>query len=772
MKTRKLKLCVLFVSLLCCKMSEAQQKFTFNGEVTDAETGEGLIGASIVVSGSTLGTVSNNYGFYSLTLKQGIHKITVSYIGYRNIEQEIDLSQNQKLSFSLFPKSKELSEVVVRSEKLDKNISSIQMSAERFNMKQMESIPVLFGEKDVLKTIQLLPGISATSEGGSGFSVRGGSFDQNLILLDEAPVYSASHLMGFFSVFNSDALKDISVYKGGIPAEFGGRASSVLDITMRDGNTKKFSGSGGIGLISSRLTLEGPIGENERTSFIVSGRRSYADLAAKGAGFIDDDMTLYFYDLNAKINHKINDNNRIYLSGYFGKDALGFEDMGTDWGNSTGTLRWNRIWNSKLFSNTSLIYSNYDYSFNISDVAAMSSGIIDYGFKHDFSYYLNPGNTFKFGFNTTFHNFNPGELVLDDVEDNDDLLMEQKQALESAIYFSNYRKISDRISLDYGLRLSMFNQFGEGWEKTYDNNNNVIDSEWYDSGELMQSYFEYEPRAALNFKLNNNNSIKASYNRMAQYMHLLSNSTSGQPTDTWFPSTNNIEPLVASQVALGYFRNFKNNTYEFSVETYYKDMQNVTDYEDGTDILLNEDIEAQILSGKGRSYGLELYLKKKQGRFTGWVSYTLARTENKIDGINANDWYVTSNDKTHDISVVGSYQLSKKVSLSANWVFGTGNAVTFPSGQYGFDGQTIPYYTERNGYRMPNYHHLDLNLHILGKEKKRYESSWDFSIYNVYNRKNAYTITFDESETVPGTNEATKMSLFGLVPSVTWNFKF
>jgi hypothetical protein len=402
----------------------------------------------------------------------------------------------------------------------------------------------------------------------------------------------------------------------------------------------------------------------------------------------------------------------------------------------------------------------------------MTSGIIDIGLKHDFSFYKTPGNTIRYGFNTTYHTFNPGKLNYEEEESEHDLLMEQKQALESAVYFSNYRKVSTSLSVEYGLRISLFNQFGEGWQKTYDEENNIIDSTWFNKSELMQSYFECEPRFSLNYLLNNRNSIKASFSRMAQYLHLISNSTSGQPTDTWFPSTNNIKPLVASQFALGYFQNFKNNTYEFSVETYYKDVDNVTDYEDGTDILLNEDIEAQIISGDGRSYGLEFYLKKKQGRFTGWLSYTLSRTENKIDEINSGSWYPTKNDKKHDLSVVGSYRFNQRLSLAASWVYYTGNAVTFPSGQYSFDGQSWPYYSERNSYRMPNYHRLDFNVHLNGKKKKHMESSWDFSIYNVYNRYNAYTITFDESETQPGTNEATKLSLFGLVPSVSWNFKF
>jgi hypothetical protein len=770
MKTRNLRLLFLFVLLWCYQIAGAQQKMTLNGKVTDAKTGETLIGANVTVYGSTLGTVTNNYGFYSLTLKKNTYKIVVSYIGYSDTLQEIELVENQKLNFSLSPESKKLAEIMEKSEKWDKNATSAQLISAHLNTKQLESIPVFLGEKDVLKTIQLLPGVTATSEANSGFSIRGGSFDQNLVLLDEAPIYNASHLMGLVSVFNSDAIKDISIYKGGIPAEYGGRASSVLNISTKNGNTEKFSTSGGIGLISSRLTFEGPI--NEQTSFIVSGRRSYADLLAKGLDIVGDDVSLYFYDINAKINHKIDENNQLFLSGYFGKDAYEYENIGADWANSTASLRWNRIWNSKLFSNTSLIYSNYNYGFKLTEEAAMNSGIADFGLKHDFSFYKSPSNTLKFGASTSYHTFKEGELILENNEDNNDLLTEQKQALESAIYFSNYRKLGKWLSIEYGLRLSMLNQFGQGWQNTYDANNLISDSTWFDSGELMQSYFEFEPRLALNFQLGDNKLLKLSFDRMAQYMQQISISTSQQPTDIWVPSTNNIKPLVNNQLSMAYSQNFKNNTYEFSVETYYKDMENVIDYEDGADILLNDDIESQILSGDGRAYGLELLLKKKQGRFTGWLSYTLSRTEQKMDGINSDDWYPTTYDKTHDISVVGSYQFTDRLSLWANWVFYTGNAVTYPSGQYTFDGQTLPYYSERNSYRMPNYHRLDLNLHLLGKQKERYETSWDFSIYNLYDKYNAYTISFDESETTSGSNEATKLSLFGIVPSVTWNFKF
>ncbi len=748
----------------------AQEKFTISGKISDSSTGEDLIGATVFQEGTTVGTISNTYGFYSLTLPRGNFKIQILYMGYQTLSKDLILDKNISLNMKLDPSDIKLEEVVVTSDRLDQNISSTDMGMEKLDIKQLETIPVLFGEKDVLKTIQLLPGISAASEGSSGFTVRGGSIDQNLILLDEAPVYSASHLMGFFSVFNSDALKNMSVYKGGIPSQYGGRASSVLDITMKDGNNRNFSASGGIGLISSRLTLEGPV-IPEKMSFIVSGRRSYADLAGKAIGKLNKDMSLYFYDLNAKLNYTVNDKNRLYLSGYFGKDDFGFGDMGMSWGNSTGTLRWNHLFSSKLFSNTTAIYSNYDYGFNMGSDARMSSGIEDYGMKQDFTWYINPDNTVRFGFHSTWHTFNPGKLLFDNVE-SVQIVLDQKQAVESAVYWSDNQKFTDRLSAEYGLRLSMFNQVGPGWNNRYDENNVKIDSTRYAGGELMQTYLSFEPRISLNYRLGGNSAVKVSFNRMAQYLHLLSNSTSGQPTDTWIPSTQNIKPTVASQFALGYFRNFADNAFEFSVESYYKDMQHVIDYEDGTDVMLNENIEANILSGTGRSFGAEFYLKKKIGRLNGWISYTLARTENKIEGINHSDWYPLKYDKIHDFSVVASYQLNKRWSVSSSWVYYTGNAVTFPSGKYEYDNRIWPYYTERNGYRMPDYHRLDLNVHLKGKENQKYESSWDFSVYNLYNRKNAYAINFQESETVPGTTEAVKLSLFGIIPSVTWNFKF
>jgi hypothetical protein len=769
MKVSKL----LFLSILITLLTSfgfAQDKVTISGSVIDASTGEDLIGATVFDQNSSKGAVTNTYGFFSLTLKKGYHKIAFSFIGYENVMLEGEFSENKHVEIKLKSISTELSTVEITAKRKDENLISTDIGIERLDMKKVESIPVIFGEKDVLKSIQLLPGISSTSEGSSGFSVRGGSIDQNLILLDEAPVYSASHLMGFFSVFNSDALKNMSVYKGGIPANYGGRASSVLDITMKEGNNQEFQTSGGIGLISSRLTVEGPI-LKDKVSFIASGRRSYADLVAKAAGLIDNDVDLYFYDFNAKINYKVNENNRLFLSGYFGRDDFGFGTVGMDWGNTTSTFRWNHIFNEKLFSNTTLIYSNYDYAFNLGETASMASGIEDYGFKEDLTYYLNPSYTLKFGLHSTYHNFDPGQL--DFGEDSDmQLLMDEKKALESALYLMSEHKVSDKFSIDYGVRFSLFNQIGEGYNYSYADDNSIVDSVYFDNGEIMQSYYNFEPRVSMNYRLSKSTSLKASYNRTAQYLQLLSNSTSGQPNDTWMPSTFNLKPVLADQFAVGYFQNFLDNNYEFSVEAYYKNLQNVSDYEDGTDLMFNDNIEAQILTGRGRSYGAEFYLKKKYGRFNGWISYTLSKTQTQIDGINNNEWYDSKYDKTHDISVVGSYDITDRVKVSASWVYYTGNAVTFPSGRYDYDGEIMSYYTERNGYRMPDYHRLDLGVQIKGKEHKRFKSSWDFSIYNAYNRYNAYSISFQESESNPGATEAVQMSLFGIVPSVTWNFKF
>ncbi len=767
-----MKLHLIYVLLLGGTLLSAQNRYTISGEITDAETGEDLVAATVYLEGSSLGSASNSYGFFSLTVPGGKQVLVCRYIGYEEFRKEIDLNEDMYLNIRLKGQSTQLDEVVVRAERADRNLSSVDIGVEKLDISSISKIPVLLGEKDVLKTLQLLPGISTISEGSAGFSVRGGSVDQNLILLDEAPVYSASHLLGFFSVFNADAIRDVNVYKGGIPANFGGRAASVVDIQMKDGNSQRFAGSGGIGLISSRLTLEGPI-SRDKSSFILSGRRSYADLIAVGTGLLESGTSLYFYDLNAKINYRLNENNRIFLSGYFGKDDFGFEEFGTDWGNATGTLRWNHLFGPRLFANTTFIYSNYTYGFNLNDDLKLSSGIEDFAFKEDLTLFLNPNHTLRFGLNSTYHKFNPGELLTGDGEFAaiGDLVMEQKQSVESGLYLSSKSRFGERFSAEYGIRLSVFHQLGEGWDFRYNEDNERIDSTWYGKGELMQSYFSLEPRLSMNYRLGEFSAIKASFNRITQYLHLLSNSTSGQPTDTWVPSSTNVEPVTVNQYSAGYYRNFLDNNLEVSVEAYYKDMHKVTDYEDGTNVFFNQDIEASIVSGDGRSYGLEFYLKKKYGKLTGWLSYTLARTEILIPEISPL-WYPTSYDKTHDVALVMSYELTRRLSLSGSWIYFTGNAVTFPSGKYEFDGYLASYYTERNGYRMPDYHRLDFNLHLAGKERKRFKSSWDFSVYNAYNRYNAYLIQFRESESQAGTTEAVKLSLFGIVPSITWNFEF
>ena len=763
---------IFILFLFCGGLLQAQIQYTLRGEITDAESGEDLVGATVYIAETTLGAASNTYGFYSLTVPGGKQEVVCSYIGYVEYRKDVELKENQNLNIRLIPKSTQLEEVVVSAERADRNLSTAEIGVERVDVSAIAKIPVLLGEKDVLKTLQLLPGISTISEGSSGFSVRGGSVDQNLILLDEAPVYSASHLLGFFSVFNADAIRDVSVFKGGIPARYGGRAASVVDIQMKDGNNQHFAGSGGVGLISSRLTLEGPI-VKDRSSFIVSGRRSYADLMAIGSGLLESGTSLYFYDLNAKINYRFNDNNRLFLSGYFGKDDFGFQDFGTEWGNATGTLRWNSVLGPRLFANITMIYSKFNYGFNLADDIKMTSGIEDFAMKEDLSLYLNPNHTLKFGFNSTLHRFNPGELRTGDGDfaEIGDIVMPRKQSLESGLYLSSESQFGDNFSANYGVRISMFKQLGEGWDFSYNANNERIDSTWYGNWETMQNYFGFEPRLSMNYRLGEKTALKASYNRIAQYLHLLSNSTSGQPTDTWIPSSTNVEPVTVNQYSIGFYRNFLDNNLELSVEAYYKDMQQVTDYEDGTNVFFNEDIEASIVAGEGRSYGLEFYLKKKYGKLTGWLSYTLARTEILIPEISSS-WYAASHDKTHDVALVLSYDLTKRLSLSGSWIYYTGNAVTFPSGKYDYDGYIVSYYTERNGYRMPEYHRLDLNLHIAGKEKKRFRSSFDISVYNAYNRKNAYVISFRESEINPGSTEAVKLALFGIVPSFTWNFEF
>jgi len=753
--------------------SFSQEQFTINGNMRDADTGEELLYATIAVKEIGVGATTNLYGFYSLTLPVGKYTLEYAYIGYQPKLFEVDLKENVKINIELMSTAKQLEEVLVTAEKDNENLTKVETGTANLNIKEIKLLPVIFGEQDVIKTLQLLPGVSSGGEGSTGFYVRGGNLDQNLILLDEATVYNASHLLGFFSVFNSDALKEVKLYKGSIPAQYGGRGSSVLDIRMKDGNSKRWAVSGGLGLISSRLTVEGPI-VKDKGSIILSGRRTYADVLARAFYKDFGDSQLYFYDLNLKANYKFGEKDRVFVSGYFGKDKFGQDDFAFDWGNATATVRWNHLFSDKVFSNTSLIYSDFDYSFQIGNSGsslALDAGIIDYNFKQDFTYYINPGNSLRFGLSSVYHNFIPGAFVSEESPDNSFSVAEQ-YALESGLYASNEQIITDKFSLKYGLRVSMFNNIGLADVHNYNENNEVVSTVSYGDGEFYNTYIGLEPRLAAVYKLNETTSVKASYNRNYQYLHLLSNSNTGTPTDLWIPSTPLTKPEIVDQVSLGYYKNLKDNRYEFSVEGYYKDLQNQVDYENGADIFLNENIESQLVYGVGKSYGIEFLLKKKQGRFTGWLAYTLSQTEKQFDEINNGEWFSARQDRTHDISLVTIYQLSKRWTLSAAWVYNTGDAATFPSSKYEIDGSIINLYSERNGYRMPDYHRLDLGATLQMKNTKRFKSELSFSIYNTYNRKNAYSITFRESETIPNTSEAVKLSLYGMIPSITWNFSF
>ena len=766
----------LLLSFISIEVLYCNQRYTVSGYIKDETSGEELIGATVYVRNISKGTVANTYGFYSVTLPEGNYTIEYSCIGYDKETKKIHLTGNQNIDVELKAATMALDEVVVTAEKQDGNIYTTELGTEKFSMKQISSVPVLFGEQDILKTIQLKAGVSSSGEGNSGFNVRGGSPDQNLILLDEAPVYNASHLLGFFSIFNADAIKDVKLIKGSMPANYGGRVSSVLDVKMNEGNSKQYSTSIGLGLISSHLTIEGPI-VKEKSSFIVSGRRTYADLFLK---LLSDEQQkntgLYFYDLNLKTNYRMNDKHRIYLSGYFGRDVFNFNDnIGFSWGNYTLTLRWNHLINRKLFINRSLIYSNYDYEFNLNPGSRnvdITSRIEDINYKEDYHFYLNPGNTIKFGFNVMYHTFHPGEIKLTDDATSSDILMQKKHAFETGIFAMNEQKVSDNLIVSYGLRHSSFTDVGPGNDYAYNEEGRVIDTNQYSKSDIIKSYDGFEPRLSINGVLNDRSSIKVGYARNYQYMHLLQKNTSASPTDLWVPSSSYVKPQIADQISAGYYRNFKDNSFISSVEVYYKNLQNQTEYRNGADLMMNELIESQLVFGKGRAYGVEFQIEKTNGDFTGWISYTLAKSERSFDAIKNGDWFPATQDRTHDLSVIGMYKLSDRITLSGTWVYYTGNAVTFPSAKYQYQDFTVNYYTERNGYRMPDYHRLDLGLTIEGKKTKKSESSWNFSIYNVYARENAYSIDFRQSESNPDITEAVQLSLFSIVPSITYHFKF
>jgi hypothetical protein len=756
----------------------AQKRFTVSGTIKDAATGETLIGATVRLKEiPQSGTTANNYGFYSLTGGQGNYTIVVSYTGYATNEQPIQLDKSVSLNVSLSAKN-QLQEVVIGGNRPNNDqLVSPQMGVEKLNMAQINNVPVLLGEKDVLKTISLLPGVQAAGEGNTGFFVRGGASDQNLILLDEATVYNASHLLGFFSTFNSDAIKGVSLYKGGLPAEYGGRLSSVLDVQMLDGNKKDFGVEGGLGLISSRIKVEGPI-DSGKGSFLVSARRTYIDLFTKASkDSVVKGSSLYFYDINAKGNYHFDDRNALFISGYFGHDDIGLKNtFGTNWGNATGTIRFNHIFSNKLFSNTSLIYSNYHYdveSFLTNDDFQATSKITDINFKEDLQYSASDTHTLKFGLNILHHTIAPGDITSSSTSSINNNSVEQRYGFENALYLSDDWKASSRLTLLYGLRLSGVALLGPGTFNTYNAAGNVTSSAVYSSNQLVKNYVNLEPRFSASYQLSDENSIKASYNRNTQNIHLLNNSTSANPTDLYVLSSNNIKPEIADQVSTGWFKNFNDNQFEFSAEAYYKWLQNQIDYKDGANLVANQDVESQLVFGSGRAYGLELYLKKKYGRFNGWLSYTLSRTEDRFAAIDNNKYFPASQDRTHNFSAVGIYKLNKRWTLSGTFIYATGNAVSYPTGKYDNGGLTTFSYSGRNGYREPANNRLDLGATLEGKEHKKYHSSWTFSIYNVYAHWDPYTITFRDSKAVPNTTEAVETSLFPKpIPSVTWNFKF
>ena len=789
------KISLLLCLFFCCFTATAQEKFTLSGTISDSNSNETLIGVNLFIPELKTGTTTNEYGFYSITIPKGSYTIQISYMGYTSLEEKIVLEQNTKTNFKLFTTETTLKEVIIKDNKSITDIRKPEMSVNKLSISAIKRMPVVLGEVDVLKSILLLPGVTNAGEGASGFNVRGGGADQNLILLDEATIFNSSHVFGFFSVFNPDAIKDLKLYKGGIPARFGGRAASVLDIYQKDGNSKKFSTNGGIGLISSRLLLEGPL-VKDKGSFLVGGRSSYAHLFLK---FSEDqkDNAAYFYDLNTKLSYKINPNNNLFLSGYFGRDVFSLANSFTNiYGNSTLNLRWNHLFSNKLFSNLSLIYSDYYYGLDLDFVGfKWDSGIKNYNIKYDFKNYISDRFKLNYGLNAIYYDFNPGIIKPSDSNSGINFSqLDKKYAFEPAIYINADQELSSEFSISYGLRYSLFYRLGQSDLNVYANNNPVVFNQelqiyekaspigktTFDKNEVMKSYNYLEPRFSAVYQLNDKQSIKASYNRMVQYLQLVSNTSSPTPLDVWTPSDAFIKPQIADQVALGYFTNFKNDLYSLEVETYYKKVQNRIDYIDGADLIANNALEQVILNGQMRSYGLEVMLKKNEGRLNGWISYTLSRSEQQTPGrtiietgINNGQWYNSAYDKLHNLAVTSSYLLNEKWSFGANFALQSGQPVTYPNGQYQYLGITIPSYGLRNENRLPTYHHLDISATLTPRKNnnRNWKGEWVFSIYNLYNRKNAAAINFRQNSDT-GNNEAVKTSIFGMVPAVSYNFKY
>lgn len=788
---------LLFILLTCITSSYAQQKFTISGTLKNAANGETLIGVSVFDKDNYQGTVTNEYGFYSLTLTEGNHNIIYSYIGFNTINKTINLNKNLTINISLKEESENLNEVIITSFTEKVSFKKAEMSVNKMKVQSIKDIPAVLGEVDVIKSITTLPGVTTAGEGQSGFNVRGGAADQNLILLDEATLFNSSHLFGFFSVINADAIKDLKLYKGGTPSKFGGRISSVLDIHQKDGNKYEFHGNGGVGLLSSRLTLEGPIAK-EKASFFLSGRRSYADL------FLpivqpNNKSKAYFYDLNTKVNWEIDDQNKLFLSGYFGRDifALGSSFV-NKYGNAVANLRWNHVYNNQLFSNLSLIYSNYYYGLEI-DIAGFQwdSGLENFNLKYDLKQYFNDDITINYGLQSTNYIFNPGKIEPSKPDSGvTTKQLAKKHAIENGIYIDIEHKLTNKIDLRYGLRWSNFLRLGEKEINIYDGSPVVyneqlktyskaipIDQKDVDISDIQKSFNNIEPRFSVAYILNNSSSIKASYQRMAQYIHVLSNTQSPTPLDIWTPSGEHVKPQLSNQIAFGYNKEF-NGKYSLNTEIFGKTVSNRIDYVDGAELVAQEAIEAVILNGKARAYGLEVMFKKKQGKFTGWISYTLSRAEQQTKGRNANEiginngnWYATGYDKTHDLTIIANYKASKRWKFNSNFSLQSGQPVTYANASYPYLENNIANYGSRNSNRLPLYHRIDISATYKPKkyEKTKWKGEWIFSVYNLYNRQNTASISFVQDQNIDtGTtrNITERFTMFGILPSVTYNFKF
>lgn len=767
----------------------SQNKFTLSGYIKDSLNGETLIGSSVSLQNKSKGITSNQYGFYSVTLTEGTYFFICSYIGYQTKIIEISLNTNKQFNFELMPKTTTSEAIIISGKRRDANVKNAQMGKIDLSIEQIKTIPAFLGEIDVLKTIQLLPGVRNAGEGSAGIYVRGGGPDQNLIILDDAVVYNTGHLFGFFSIFNSDAIKNVSLIKGGMPAQYGGRLSSVLDISMKEGNDKKLQVDGGIGLIASRISVQAPI-KKDKASFIISARRTYVDALAKP--FIKSDNAFhgsgyYFYDLNAKMNYKFSEKDRLYLSGYFGKDKFDFVNgkqslnVGVLWGNSTGTLRYNHVFNNRLFGNTTLVFNDYNFSFTAKQndfKIKLVSGIRDLNVKQDFDLYPFTGHKLKFGGMYTYHTFTPSVAS----GQQDSVIFKPKNAQtkyahEAALYLQDDWDINDKLKINAGLRWSAFQQVGAYKIYTTDVNGNRTDSTVYGKGQPVKIYSGLEPRITIRYSINDETSIKSSVTKNFQYIHLVSNAGTTLPTDLWVPSTYKVKPQESWLYALGLFKNFKDNAWETSVEIYYKSMKNQIEYEEGYTPNTLDDTENHFTFGKGWSYGSEFFINKTRGRLTGWIGYTLSWTWRKFNQLNFGEKYPAKFDRRNDLSVVAAYELNRKWKLSADFVFGSGNAATLPQKFYIFNGILTQEYSRINEYRLPAYHRFDFSAIYTPQQKHphKIKSQWVFSVYNVYSRKNPYFIYFDqEGNPYNGTLkvQAKQVSLFPVIPAVTWNFKF